>query len=43
MNNRAERFWNRVKPFRRVPTRYAKTARNGLDFVQVASIMVLLR
>ena len=41
--NLAERFWNQVKQFRRVATRYEKTARNFLAFVQVASIMVLLR
>lgn len=41
--NLAERFWNKVKQFRRVATRYEKTARNFLAFVQVASIMVLLR
>jgi transposase len=41
--NLAERFWHKVKQFRRVATRYEKTARNFLAFVQVASIMVLLR
>jgi transposase len=41
--NLAERFWNQVKQFRRVATRYEKTARNSLAFVRVASIMVLLR
>ena len=41
--NLAERFWRRVKEFRRVATRYEKTARNFLAFVHVASIMVLLR
>jgi transposase len=41
--NLAERFWHKVKQFRRVATRYDKTARNFLAFVQVASIMVLLR
>lgn len=34
---------NRIKQYRRVATRYEKTARNFLGFVQVASIMVLLR
>jgi transposase len=37
-----ERFVNRLKQCRRVATRYEKTARNYLAFVQVASIMVLL-
>lgn len=41
--NLAERFWSKVKQFRRVATRYEKTARNFLAFVQVASIMVLLQ
>ncbi len=41
--NLAERFWHKVKQFRRVATRYDKTARNFLAFVHVASIMVLLR
>jgi transposase len=41
--NLAERFWSKVKQFRRVATRYEKTARNFLAFVHVASLMVLLR
>jgi transposase len=41
--NLAERFWRRVKGYRRVATRYEKTARNFLGFVLLASIMVLLR
>lgn len=41
--NLAERFWSKAKQFRRVATRYEKTARNFLAFVHVASIMVLLR
>lgn len=41
--NLAERFWAKVKQYRRVATRYDKTARNFLAFVHVASIMVLLR
>jgi transposase len=40
--NLAERFINRIKQYRRVATRYEKTARNFLAFVQVAAIMVLL-
>jgi transposase len=40
--NLVERFINRIKQFRRVATRYEKTARNFLAFVQVASITVLL-
>jgi transposase len=41
--NLAERFWSRAKQYRRVATRYEKTARNFLAFVHVASIMILLR
>jgi transposase len=41
--NLGERFWHKVKQFRRVATRYEKTARNFLAFVQVAAIMILLR
>jgi transposase len=41
--NLAERFWSKLKQYRRVATRYEKTARNFLAFVHVAAIMVLLR
>jgi transposase len=41
--NLVERFWNKVKHYRRVATRYEKTARNFLAFLHVASIMVLLQ
>lgn len=41
--NLVERFINRIKQFRRVATRYEKTARNFLAFVQVAAISVLLQ
>ena len=41
--NLAERFWSKAKQYRRVATRYEKTARNFLAFVHVASIMILLR
>lgn len=40
--NRVERFINRLKQYRRVATRYEKTARNFLAFIHVASVMVLL-
>jgi transposase len=40
--NLVERFISRIKQYRRVATRYEKTARNFLGFVQVAAIMVLL-
>jgi transposase len=41
--NLAERFWFKVKQYRRVATRYEKTARNFLAFVHVASILVLMQ
>lgn len=41
--NLAERFWGLTKQYRRVATRYEKTARNFLGFVHLAAIMVLLR
>ena len=41
--NLVERFFGKVKQYRRVATRYEKTARNFLAFVHVASIMILLR
>jgi transposase len=41
--NLAERFWSKAKQYRRVATRYEKTARNFLAFVHVASIMILLQ
>ncbi len=41
--NLVERFWHKLKQYRRVATRYEKTAQNFLAFVHVASIMVLLR
>ena len=40
---KVEWFINLLKQYRRVATRYEKTARNFLGFVHVASIMVLLR
>ena len=41
--NLVERFFGKIKQYRRVATRYEKTARNFLAFVHVASIMILLR
>ena len=40
--NLAERFINRIKQYRRVATRYEKTARNFQGFVHLAAIMILL-
>jgi transposase len=39
--NVVERFFNRVKHFRRVATRYEKTAVNYLGFLCLASLMTL--
>jgi transposase len=41
--NLGERFWSKAKQYRRVATRYDKTARNFLAFVHVASVMILLQ
>ena len=41
--NVVERFWSKVKQYRRVATRFEKKARNFLAFVHVASIMILLK
>jgi len=41
--NLGERFGSKAKQYRRVATRYEKKAQNFLAFVQVASIMILLR
>ncbi len=40
--NKVERFFNRLKHYRRVATRYEKTARNYLSFVYLASTMIWL-
>lgn len=41
--NLVERFFNRIKHYRRVATRYEKSVQNYLSFLHVASIMVWLR
>ena len=41
--NLVERFWYKAKQYRRIATRYEKTAKNYLAFVHVASIMILLQ
>jgi putative transposase len=41
--NKVERFINLMKQYRRVATRYEKTATNFLGFIYVAAIMILLR
>ena len=40
---KVEWFIDLIKQYRRVATRYEKTARNFLGFVHVASMMILLR
>ena len=40
--NKVERFFNRIKHYRRIATRYDKTARNYLSFVYLASAMTWL-
>ncbi len=41
--NLVERFFNRIKQFRRIATRYDKLAENFLAAVKLASIRVWLR
>jgi len=41
--NLAERFFNKLKQFRRVVTRYDKDLANYRGFVQLAAIAILLR
>jgi len=38
-----ECFWEKIKQFRRVATRYEKLAKSFLGFVYLASILVLLK
>ena len=40
--NKVERFFGRIKHYRRIATRYEKTARNYLSMVYLASAMVWL-
>ena len=41
--NLVERFFNKLKQFRRVATRYDKLLTNYAGFVQLAAIMILLK
>ena len=41
--NLVERFWSKLKHYRRVATRYEKKAQNFLAFVHLASLMILLQ
>jgi len=40
LRNRVERFFNRLKDWRRIATRYEKTAKHFLAFIQLASIRI---
>ena len=40
--NKIERFFNRLKHYRRIATRYDKTGRNYLSFVYLASTLIWL-
>lgn len=40
--NKIERFFNRLKHYRRIATRYDKKAQNYLSFIYAASVRVLL-
>lgn len=42
VRNIGERFWSKAKQYRRIATRYDKTARCFLAFVHLASVMVVL-
>lgn len=39
--NKVERFYNKAKNYRRLATRYEKTARNFLAFWHIASCVIL--
>jgi transposase len=41
--NLVERFFNRIKHYRAVATRYAKRARNYMAFVSLVSVMLWIR
>ena len=41
--NRVERFFNRIKHFRRIATRYDKLASSFMGFVTLAAIMLWLK
>ena len=41
--NLIERFFNKIKQCRRIPTRYDKLAANYLAFIKLASIRIWLR
>lgn len=40
LRNRIERFFNRLKDWRRIATRYEKTASHFLGFIQLVSVRI---
>lgn len=40
--NKVERYFNKLKQYRRVATRYEKTARSFAGFIYIASALILL-
>ncbi|GAB3227056.1 hypothetical protein GCM10027423_64120 [Spirosoma arcticum] len=40
--NKVERYFNKLKQYRRIATRYEKTASSFVAFVYLASVMILL-
>jgi transposase len=43
LRNRVERFFNKIKHFRRIATRYEKLAANYLAMIQLAATRIWLR
>ena len=43
LRNRIERFFNKLKQFRRIATRYEKLAANYLAMIKIATIRIWLR
>ena len=43
LRNRVERFFNKLKQFRRIATRYEKLAANYLAMIKIATICIWLR
>ena len=43
LRNRVERFFNKLKQFRRIATRYEKIAANYLAMIKIATIRIWLR
>ena len=43
MRNRVERFFNKLKQFRRIATRYKKLVSNYLAMIKITTIRIWLR